>query len=135
MDCENHNRKEFILGELSSYSNASKNKMERNQIDFLKDYFVLIPAEYYEASLLVSNVTNACTIDENKVCRHYLYPKVSSYDYVRGAGGYLVNGENKSPPQYHFNDYQVSTATSNFTMRTYLNIEVGTYLLDNEYSM
>lgn len=74
----------------------------------LQDYFVLIPAEYYEGSLLVSNVTNSCTIDKSTVCKQYLYPNVSEFDNVRGAGGYINNGDSRSPIQLYFNDYHVS---------------------------
>lgn len=68
----------------------------------------MIPAEYYEGSLLVSEIIKPCTIDQSDICKHYMYPNVSKFDYVRGAGGYINNGDSRSPVKHYFHDYQVS---------------------------
>lgn len=40
------------------------------------DYFVLLPAAYYEASILTQKIETPCEIGNTDLCRHYKYPLV-----------------------------------------------------------
>lgn len=43
------------------------------------DYFVLLPAAYYEASILTQKIDTPCEILNNDLlCRHYKYPLVDA---------------------------------------------------------
>lgn len=44
-----------------------------------QDYFVLLPAAYYEASILTKKIENPCEIGNLGLCRHYKYPQISTY--------------------------------------------------------
>lgn len=49
----------------------------------LLDYFVLLPAAYYEASILTRNIINPCKFDSTKgICRLYRYPSIEPYTPV-----------------------------------------------------
>lgn len=43
------------------------------------DYFVLLPAAYYEASILTKKLENPCEIGELESCRHYRYPSIDDF--------------------------------------------------------
>ncbi|XP_057663543.1 laminin subunit alpha [Diorhabda carinulata] len=64
-----------------------------NQTVFL-DYFVLLPEDFYLATILNQKVEKACTIGEQDLCRHHAYPNVTSYDKSWGVGGF---GPNRRP--------------------------------------
>ncbi|XP_015117099.1 laminin subunit alpha [Diachasma alloeum] len=71
------------------------------------DYFVLLPAEYYEATRLTQDVDVPCEIGQTGLCRHYGYPSVAQFDSVRGAGGFVNdNGVRLSLNEY-FSDLDV----------------------------
>lgn len=40
------------------------------------DYFVLLPAAYYEASILTRKILNPCELGNMDLCRHYKYASV-----------------------------------------------------------
>lgn len=40
------------------------------------DYFVLLPAAYYEASILTKKIQTPCEVGSNDLCRHYKYPEI-----------------------------------------------------------
>ncbi|XP_074042767.1 laminin subunit alpha [Leptinotarsa decemlineata] len=65
------------------------------------DYFVLLPEDFYLATILNQKVENACSVDEKDMCRHYEYPNVSFYDRSLGVGGF---GQNKKPLEQWFED-------------------------------
>lgn len=47
------------------------------------DYFVLLPAAYYEASILTRKVVNPCKVNSpSSLCRLYRYPSINSYGPV-----------------------------------------------------
>ncbi|CAO1298214.1 unnamed protein product [Diamesa hyperborea] len=46
------------------------------------DYFVLLPAAYYEATILTRDVENPCKIDSDQMCRKYKYPSIIDYNPV-----------------------------------------------------
>ena len=61
----------------------------------LQDYFVLVPNEYYEPSLLREDVFQPCMAGSRQsepYCKHYAYPDVSEFpigwaDYAERPGG------------------------------------------------
>lgn len=58
------------------------------------DYVVLMPQEYYEATILTQAVNIPCQIGFEGLCRHYGYPTLSMFDTVLGTGGYMnKNGD------------------------------------------
>lgn len=56
------------------------------------DYFVLLPAAYYEATILARKIENPCEIGDLTLCRHYNYPNIDEYHSVETA--YNANGNN-----------------------------------------
>lgn len=44
------------------------------------DYFVLLPAAYYEASILTKKIENPCELNNLELCRHYKYPAISEFN-------------------------------------------------------
>ncbi|CAG9821860.1 unnamed protein product [Phaedon cochleariae] len=63
-----------------------------NQSVFL-DYFVLLPEDFFMATILNQKVERACTLNEMDLCRHYAYPNVSYYDRSLGLGGFGPNNK------------------------------------------
>lgn len=50
------------------------------------DYFVLLPAAYYEASILQRKIINPCQVDSpTGLCQQYKYPSIESYNPVKNA--------------------------------------------------
>lgn len=43
------------------------------------DYFVLLPAAYYEASILTRRVETPCSLGVMDLCRRYKYPSVNAF--------------------------------------------------------
>ena len=70
------------------------------------DYFVLLPSEYYEATLLTQDVNRPCEIGYKGLCRHYGYPNLR-FDSVRGAGGFLDENDVRTPLSQYFTDRAV----------------------------
>jgi laminin, alpha 3/5 len=59
--------------------------IKSNQNLFL-DYFVLLPAAYYEASILTRKVVNPCKVDsESDLCRMYKYPSIEEFSPISKA--------------------------------------------------
>ncbi|XP_008557031.1 laminin subunit alpha [Microplitis demolitor] len=71
------------------------------------DYFVLLPAEYYEATILTQDVDVPCEIGQVGLCRHYDYPNVKDFDSVHGSGGFLDTDSGRFPLTEYFTDYDV----------------------------
>lgn len=46
------------------------------------DYFVLLPAAYYEASILTKKIENPCELGNLNLCRHYKYPSINQFGPV-----------------------------------------------------
>lgn len=51
----------------------------------LLDYFVLLPAAYYEASILTKKIENPCELGDLESCRHYEYPSIDEFPMVKEA--------------------------------------------------
>ncbi|CAL7933589.1 unnamed protein product [Xylocopa violacea] len=65
------------------------------------DYFVLLPSEYYEGTILTQDVNIPCEIGYKELCRHFGYPNLTRFDSVHGAGGFL----NKNNVRILLNEY------------------------------
>lgn len=62
----------------------------------LLDYFVLLPEDFYLATILNERVETPCTVkDPASLCRVQSYPNVSRYDASWGTGGYIDLGEGR----------------------------------------
>jgi laminin, alpha 3/5 len=68
------------------------------------DYFVLLPAAYYEASILTRKIDNPCEVDKLNLCRHYKYPGISEYNPILES--YITEGEEAFKPNEFFQDYE-----------------------------
>ncbi|CAG9836790.1 unnamed protein product [Diabrotica balteata] len=79
--------KSFVInpGRWSVYINI-------NQTVFL-DYFVLLPEDFYLATILNQKVGKPCTIGEQDLCRHHAYPNLTAYDKSWGVGGFGANNK------------------------------------------
>lgn len=58
------------------------------------DYFVLLPAAYYEASILTKKIENPCELGNLETCRHYKYPSIEDFGPVSRA--FNADGEEAS---------------------------------------
>nr|KAG5701572.1 hypothetical protein BaRGS_024822 [Batillaria attramentaria] len=55
------------------------------------DYFVLIPQDFYEATVLQQRVTNPCSVPGDPgPCLHYQYPDLIGYPFVPGIDAYVI---------------------------------------------
>lgn len=71
------------------------------------DYFVLLPASYYEASILVHQINTPCTMGNTDLCKHYKYPSCNRFDVVRGDGGFLSENGIREQLREYFTDEKV----------------------------
>lgn len=58
------------------------------------DYFVLLPAAYYEASILTRKIEAPCEIGNLELCRHYKYPSIVDF---RPSYDSFITGPNNEP--------------------------------------
>lgn len=104
------------------------------------DYFVLLPAAYYEATILTRNVVNPCKVNSlSGLCRLYKYPSIESYGPVTKAtidgkipaGEFYRNYEHLS--QINENEFPLISSSQN---DLYYDIKVpksGRYVLVLDY--
>ncbi|XP_054012773.1 laminin subunit alpha [Hylaeus anthracinus] len=71
------------------------------------DYFVLLPSEYYEASILTQDVNIPCEVGYKGLCRHYGYPDLTRFDSVLGAGGFLNENDVRIPLTEYFTERDI----------------------------
>lgn len=68
------------------------------------DYFVLLPAAYYEASILTRNVVNPCKVDrQSDLCRLYKYPSITEFNPVSNA--YVQRNDESYKASEMYKDY------------------------------
>lgn len=79
--------------------------IKSNVPNLLLDYFVLLPAAYYEASILTRRVETPCEIGATHLCRHYGYPDVSYLNPTYVPFVIDVNEEATRPGVY-YKDYE-----------------------------
>ncbi|XP_030765960.1 laminin subunit alpha [Sitophilus oryzae] len=70
----------------------------------LLDYFVLLPEDFYLATVLNYKIETPCTINQTDLCRHYAYPNISYYDRTFGVGGYTTDGKKDEILKEYFKD-------------------------------
>lgn len=62
------------------------------------DYFVLLPAAYYEGTILKERVLKPCLFGEQSgSCRQFTYASLAGYDGVQGDAAYTLEEDNVSP--------------------------------------
>ncbi|XP_023289722.1 laminin subunit alpha, partial [Orussus abietinus] len=70
------------------------------------DYFVLLPAEYYEATILTQEVNIPCEVGYRGLCRHFGYPNLTQFDSVQGEGGFRSEFNSRIPLTEYFTDQE-----------------------------
>lgn len=73
----------------------------------------MLPAAYYEATVLVDNVVKPCEVGEKSLCRHYRYPNISHFDTVYGDGGFLSVGGSREGLQEYYRNNEVRKGVNN----------------------
>ena len=76
-------------------------------LKFSQDYFVLLPEEFYLATILKQKVNNPCTTDNSSLCREFGYPSITNYDITWGGGGYMYLGDDIQRPMEYFKNKEV----------------------------
>lgn len=79
--------------------------IKSNVPNLLLDYFVLLPAAYYEASILTRQVETPCETGNNHLCRHYGYPDVTYLNPTYVPFIVDVNDE-ATRPGFYYKDYE-----------------------------
>jgi len=68
------------------------------------DYMVLIPREYYEASVLQQPTSRVCRVpDDGHLCQHYVYVDVTSHPTALGPDGYVRRANRQDKTQLYGN--------------------------------
>lgn len=68
------------------------------------DYFVLLPAAYYEASVLTKKVENPCEVGNLGLCKHFKYPSIEQFSPVTRA--HITEGDQVFDPVVHYEDFE-----------------------------
>lgn len=68
------------------------------------DYFVLLPAAYYEASILTKKIENPCEFTDLELCRHFKYPNI--IEFKPQVEAHIVEGDDSFKPGEYFKDYE-----------------------------
>lgn len=77
---------------LVEFIGESDVKYYNNFRHFFQDYFVLLPEDFYLATILNQEVEKPCTMNETDLCRHYAYPNITMFDKSWGVGGFIPSG-------------------------------------------
>lgn len=73
----------------------------------LLDYFVLLPEDFYLATILNQKVENPCRVNQKSLCKEFSYPNVTQFDTVWGSGGYILDGDGTQNLREYFQDSEV----------------------------
>lgn len=76
--------------------------------ELLLDYFVLLPEDFYLASILNQKVENPCKINQQNLCKEFSYPNVTQFDTVWGSGGFILEADGTQNLREYFQDTDVS---------------------------
>uniref|UniRef100_A0A8D8UVI4 Laminin subunit alpha n=1 Tax=Cacopsylla melanoneura TaxID=428564 RepID=A0A8D8UVI4_9HEMI len=90
----------------TSISITIKNSINPASYAAYLDYFVLLPQEFYEANILVERDIVPCTLNDQKLCRQFSYPRINQYDSVLSEGAYTED-DTHEPPVLFFNKPEV----------------------------
>lgn len=66
------------------------------------DYFVLLPAAYYEATILTKKIENPCELGNLELCRHYKYPSIT--DFQPAYESFITDGDSPNKPNEFYRD-------------------------------
>lgn len=66
------------------------------------DYFVLLPAAYYESSILTKKIENPCELGNLGLCRHYKYPAID--EFLPTFTPFITNDNEPSKPTEFYSD-------------------------------
>lgn len=66
------------------------------------DYFVLLPAAYYEASILTRKIETPCSLGSLDLCRRYKYPSVN--DFQPSTVPFISEGAELSEVTEYYSD-------------------------------
>lgn len=73
-----------------------------------QDYFVLLPAEFYEADILVDKVVYPCVSGNETICRHFRYLDDNTFDVVKTDNGFTSpDGQSREPIRFFFTETEV----------------------------
>lgn len=71
------------------------------------DYFVLLPAAYYESTILTKKIENPCEVGNLGLCRHYKYPSI--LEYKPAYTPYILkNNEALNPTEFYSDNEHLS---------------------------
>lgn len=84
----------------------------------LQDYFVLLPEDFYLATILNEKVETPCEVNEKKLCRDYNYPDVSYFNPVYGNDGFVIKNGAKEDLQEYFDDEKVYLLIISHVLKT-----------------
>lgn len=73
------------------------------------DYFVLLPAAYFEASILTKKIENPCELGNLESCRHYKYPSIKDFQPITRA----FNGNGEDATEEYIDDEHLKLINSN----------------------
>jgi len=83
----------------------------------LQDYFTLLPAAYYEGSILQKRINEPCLLNisaEGEIvglapnpCVKLEYPSIEGYDSVQGASSYIQENDQSRRPTKFYTDTKV----------------------------
>lgn len=68
---------------------------------------MLLPEDFYLATVLNQNVESPCTFNETGLCRSYGYPNITFFDRTFGVGGYVSQEKTTRPLTEFYSDTQV----------------------------
>lgn len=87
------------------------------------DYFVLLPAAYYEGTILQERVLKPCLFgdlqQQTGSCRHFTYSSLANFDFTRGDSAYTPEGDSAdviADPRTSSNSASLNERQSEITM-------------------
>ena len=84
----------------------------------VQDYLVLLPQNYYEASVLQDRVNRPCTVNQNGgLCKHFTYVDIATFPACKGEDGYVDEGGKRDRTQlFPDRDIAQELGTSNMAL-------------------
>ncbi|KAK9499521.1 hypothetical protein O3M35_002544 [Rhynocoris fuscipes] len=73
--------------------------------NLLLDYFVLMPASYYEGNILIDYIRKPCNIGQKDPCLLYKYPSIRQFDGVHGNWAFI--SKERDPVKEFYDDEAV----------------------------
>ncbi|GAB6025535.1 hypothetical protein CHUAL_011266 [Chamberlinius hualienensis] len=79
----------------------------KGEKQLLLDYIVLLPAAYYEGTVLLEDVKRPCTLGvplTKKKCRHFKYSQLSNFPLTKCSTGYIAEDDKRIPIKTYSNE-------------------------------